>query len=74
MPLAILLAKFAFALWATRDLSHFRRLLNSRLGLYLGAQTASPCRCCRFAPPAFPKMFERALAKTSIRSKTARFI
>jgi len=35
-------------------------------------QTASPCRCCRFAPPAFPKMLERALPKIDTRSNICR--
>jgi hypothetical protein len=49
-----------------KGLSYFWRLLNSLLGLYLGAQTASPSRNC---PSGFgiPENARAALPKTSIR-------
>jgi hypothetical protein len=59
-----------------RVLSHFRRLRNSRLGLYLGAQT--PAAVPRFSTLrvdlGIPENAQAPLAKSSIRSKTVRFI
>jgi len=70
MNLAIFSLKSVFN---AKGLSHFRRLWNSPVGATAPgrAQTSSPSECFRVR---IPENAQAALAKTFIRSKTARFI
>ncbi len=67
-------AQVDFALWAAKGLAYFRWLLNSLLGLYLGARTASPSRYCQaLLGIGIPENTQAALAKISIRGSTCRW-
>jgi hypothetical protein len=53
---------------AAKGLAYFWWLLNSLLGLYLGARTASPSRYCQaLLGIGIPENTQAALAKISIR-------